>query len=411
MSGFFNEETRYGGTMNNPPEGMTNKIRKAKVVHGVDVENVRLLDMMYRFTFDKEKTSGWRSNEQMRYALMKAKRFVADEQMSSFMADLANVAFLKVTKAMKRPRGDTLYKIGKAAIPILQSLRVQSRLPHESIWVEYKMRKYQERSSELREDGVTDFSETPLMEGWLIQQHPVINTAHIMHIFTADPSHIHDDGFNFWTYPFCWAWTTDDSELPWKKTFLGYENEDLLSQIGTGVAGYISNSVGIVQSPLLNDFVLGEKGRTAEYAQYLITEWTGHVRRAWALLATIENLPLRYSEARVAKSFLAKGMIRKGLAHKTITLNIPAKLDVKVLARKAVAAAHRKRHGVRGHWRNHHWHLPSKSCDPHLWECLGDDADTIQCTTCKGQQVYVHPHERGDESLGRVEHNYELRHP
>jgi hypothetical protein len=118
-----------------------------------------------------------------------------------------------------------------------------------------------------------------------------------------------------------------------------------------------------------------------------------------------------YSEARAAKSFMARGMIRKGLEHKIITLNIPARLDAKIIARRAVAAAHKKRHEVRGHWRDHHWHMPAKTCDPHLWECVGDDADTIQCTVCKGQQVYVHKHERGDEKLGRVIHNYELRHP
>jgi hypothetical protein len=173
-----------------------------------------------------------------------------------------------------------------------------------------------------------------------------------------------------------------------------------------GLRNYERENVNCVRSPLIVDPV---KSQETEY-RYLLQEWTGSLRRVWALLATIDNLPLTYGQVRQSKGFLGRGRIRKFLDHTTITLNIPAKVDTRVLARKVIAIAHRKRHSVRSHWRDDWRNVPSKRCNPHLWECVDDNADLIRCETCRGQQMFIHQHERGDASLGYVTHDYKVTH-
>lgn len=363
-----------------------------------------LIDALYKMTFRPEPVSNWQSNIEMRHAIEAARnhRFVADERMSGFMAELANAAFMKVGLKHQSPLNNR----------IADSLRVQSRLPHETIWIEYNLREYQRRSFELRQPGgYYDPKENPLYEGWLIQQHPKIDTACIMHLFThSDDADM--KGYHYWTFPFAFGWCCDDSPLPWRLSVPGFVTDSKKSvhsaTILAGLHGYTRDNVGLVLSPLICNPARG-KGMADVYAD-LMREWTGTIRRVWALLATIDNLPLAYGQVRQSKGFLARGRIRKFLDHKTITLNIPAKKDTRVIARKAIAVAHRARHEVRGHWRNDWRHPPSSRCNPHLWESVDEGADHIVCALCSGRQVYVHKHERGDASLGYVTHDYKLKH-
>lgn len=128
-----------------------------------------LIDRLYRASFSPETVRGWRSNKDMRDALQSAKRFIADERMSAFMADLANEAFVKHMGTPVTAR-------------IMDSLRVQARLPHEAIWIEYFLCEYQYWSSELRgrlAENTPD--QQPWKEGWLIQQHPKIDPRQASH--------------------------------------------------------------------------------------------------------------------------------------------------------------------------------------------------------------------------------------
>jgi hypothetical protein len=88
-----------------------------------------LLDVVYRATFRDKTNPGWRSNIDIRHALESAHRFIADEKMARFMAELATEAFLKADNPL--------------ALKIADSLRVQARLPYPAIWVEYPLREYQ----------------------------------------------------------------------------------------------------------------------------------------------------------------------------------------------------------------------------------------------------------------------------
>ena len=165
-----------------------------------------LIDEVYRTSFRNELNPGWKSNSEMRKALELARRFVVDQPMAVFMAELANELFIKV-------------RAGKPmSVKIADSLRVQARLPHEAIWIEYDLRAYQRRSNELLGTIAPPSSEVPWREGWLIQQHPQIETAMILHLFTQD--HAEDelrlDGFKMWVFPFAYGWCADDSPLPWR---------------------------------------------------------------------------------------------------------------------------------------------------------------------------------------------------
>lgn len=357
-----------------------------------------LIDEVYRASFRAETNFGWRSNSAMRHALEGTRRFMCDESMAAFMAELSNEAFIRTTFN------------GPLAARIADSLRVSARLPHESIWIEYPLRAYQVRSHEIRNQAPIDMSEVPWREGWLIQQHPKIDSAHIVHMFNqADDLTKSDDGFRLWTFPFALAWCSDDNPLPWQSTVDSRKSDGskgFISRTLVGLADYERDNVGCVRSQLLTD--LHPEIRRA-YSSLLL-EWTGTMRRIWALLATIDHLPLTHEGVRQSKGFLARGRIRKYLNHNTITLNIPAKKDTRVLARQMIAIAHRKRHEVRAHWRDDWRNPPSKRCNPHLWECVDDNADLIRCEQCHGRQIYIHKHERGDASLGYTTHDYVLKH-
>jgi hypothetical protein len=359
-----------------------------------------LIDAFYRMTFRPTPIPGWRSNGDMRRALEGARRFVIDEPMAAFMAELANEVFIKHV-------GTTL--TASNTYRKVESLRVSARLPHEAVWIEYPLRSYQVRAHELLGKPAPVLSELPVMEGWLIQQHPKIESACIMHLFTEidQPS----DGFSHFTFPLAFAWVSDDNPLPWRRTVKeAIDGDDGKRHYSTealsGVHGYYRENVGYVRSPLVEDPLRTD----SEAISGLMVEWAGVLRRVWALLATLDHLPLTFGQVRQSKGFLARGRIRKYLSHNTITLNVPGKVDTRVIARKAIAAAHRKRHEVRGHWRDDWRNPPSKHCNPHLWANLDENADVIRCDTCGGRQFYIHKHERGDAALGYVTHSYLVKH-
>lgn len=356
------------------------------------------IDEIYRMSFRPEPVPGWHSNIAMRNVLHSARRFVVSKAMSAFMADLANESFVRAG------RGSPLH------IRIADSLLVSARLPHECIWIEYDLHAYQIRSNEVRSTKPPDLDNIPDREGWLIQQHPTIDTACIMHMFTSTEAE-QEDGNKFWTFPFAFGWTCDDKPLPWRVLFKNPADQDYqyatVSECLVGLFGFRRSNINCVLSPLID---LPQKGLMDAYAE-LLSEWTGVLRRVWALLATLDHLPLIRGEVRQAKGFLARGRIRKFLDHQTITINIPGGTEPRMLARKAITVAHKKRHEVRGFWRNDWRHPPSSACNPHLWSFFDkDNPNRIECSQCHGRQSYVPKHERGDSRLGYVTHDYNLTH-
>jgi hypothetical protein len=137
-----------------------------------------------------------------------------------------------------------------------------------------------------------------------------------------------------------------------------------------------------------------EKGDTAAIKPSLL------IRGLWALLATINDLPVKIEYVTPSKGYVARGQYKKFLAHSVIHLNVPESRWQKLL--RATAVKVRKRaHQVRGHWRDD-WRQPlAKHCD-HVYD------EHMRCKHCHGHKIWIAEHQRGDASLGFVTHDYEI---
>jgi hypothetical protein len=107
------------------------------------------------------------------------------------------------------------------------------------------------------------------------------------------------------------------------------------------------------------------------------------MRYMWALLSTINTLPVSNKFVAASKGYVAKGRYRRFVDHSVVTLNVP-ETRYRRIAAHAIAVARRRAHEVRGHWRKD-WRHP-------------------------GERLWIAEHQRGDASLGFVTHDYEVHH-
>ena len=344
-----------------------------------------LIDTLYRASFRNETVGGWSSNYVWRNAFINARRFVLDSAMSTFLGELGTQAFARPLSAKRRCR-------------MAESLRVSARLPHAVTWIEYDLRACQIRSNELL-GRPYDPSETPQREGWLLMQHPSLDTAFIAYLVTHDPAlRERPTGWDTWTFPLGLAWTVDeDTVLPWRP--LRDIEGSGLSEAATGLFGYQTDRAAYVQSDML------VTPNAPETIASLIREWAGVLRRMWALLACINDLPVTVKDVRASKGFVAKASYKRFLDHKTITLTVPTKLYRKV-ARDALSLAHRRGGQVRGHWRRD-WRNPLSPLCEHDFSA---DEHRMQCGICKGRKLWITEHVRGDTSRGFVTRDYVVTH-
>lgn len=372
-----------------------------------------LADFIYRHTFSNRPITGWKDNSALRERIIGAHKFVLSEPMSAFLGELGTRAFVPSREMMDNPSVVPLFdKAARVEVMNRQveALRVSAFAPHRYTWIEYDLRAAMKRSNALLERSYNP-SESPEREGWLIERHPELSTAFRLHVFTMNTSgKPENDGNVFWTFPVTYTWTIDDGVPPWRRLFKReFDREKMQrpdSAVATGVLAYESDSVVIAQSELMTPIW--------EYASVepivdLIREWVGVLRRCWALLATINDLPLTYGETRAAKGFVAKGRYRRFLDHTTITINVPQKEQTKV-ARNVIALARRRGHHVREHWRDDWRNPPSKRCPAYLQSGLHAWTAEQRCELCGGRRFRIHEHERGDASLGYVTHGYNVEH-
>jgi hypothetical protein len=315
-----------------------------------------LADQLYRASFSKYRNEGWTNNKVWQDALRNAKKFVIDDEMSTFMGELSTAAFMR----------DKLGAAGRHKT--IEHLRMAARLPGKITWIEYNLRNAQTRSNAILGQPF-DPMQTPAREGWLITQHHQIDTAFVAHIVSHDPDVDHGDGFDTWTFPVGIAWTSDmDTVLPWRPIPFAPEG-NRPSEISTGLLGYQTDRAGFVFSG-------------------------------------INDLPVLVKEVKASRGFMGGRNYRKFLDHRTVTLTVPQAKYTKVI-RSALAAAHRRGGPVRMHWRND-WRRPlSPLCD-HDWDA---DEKHLFCRHCKGRKIWVDEHVRGDTSRGFVTHDYTVTHP
>jgi hypothetical protein len=351
-----------------------------------------LIDELYRASFQNETVRGWTNNALWRDVLRKARRFVLDDAMSSFLGELGTQAFVNT--------GERSPARAAARFRMIEHLRMSARLPSEVTWVEYNLRKCQAASQALL-GRAPNVLAMPEREGWLLQRHPHLDTAFIAHIISYGRDDPDMDGTTVWTIPLALAWTADmDTVLPWRSIPFD-PNGAAASEISTGLGGYKSERASYVYSPLM----VVPPTTQMKHIAVLLKDWAGVQRRIWALLATINDLPVEMTEVRASKGFVGRHQYRKFLDHKTVTLTVPVKLYRKTI-RAALAVVHRRGGPVREHWRRD-WRKPLSVLCEHDW---GADENHMFCTLCKGRKIWVHEHVRGDTSRGFVSHDYRVTH-
>ena len=341
-----------------------------------------LLGETFKSYYRQMDRDGW-----MRTRLLEARRFVLDEKMSAFMADLSYAALPKV----RNPKRDH---------EIINGIRTLARLPHKVTWIEYDMRARIKRAKEAY-DVSLNADTCPAKGGWLFVQHPVLETAFLAveclsHCLDGDFDDL-DLGRPLIAKPsghfINWVWTTDDVPLPQEyrcgPNFLRPIEQQLgrpVEAFMTGIESYTSKSVGLIAAPYtLHSNLWDQVEKDPRIMANYISQSASDMRYAWSLLAAINDTPVIAETVRPSKGYVARGRYHKFLEHTTIKLNIPGKLDLRTLAKRVSRLSRRRAHEVRGHWR-------------------------INWRDRTGEKLWIPEYQRGDASLGFVTHNYAVTH-
>jgi len=356
-----------------------------------DTKHQTLIDQLYAQTFGK-KVEAWQSNKLMRRALTDARRFILDDAMAAFLAD--------ITSAGCDKRTDTI------RFKAVHQMRAAARLPHDLTWVEFDLVKYIKREQELlgyRGFDCDAFSE--IREGWLLNGFSQDTQEFRLHLFirAVEP----DGTVHHTTFPIAILWRTDQNKPHGYISFGDRDGTDHTSELldlplGAHGAAQIFPQVTFAPSELLlksipDDFTVTKRG---------VSSSNGVMRRLWSFLSTVNDIPVIIRSARTAKGFTAKARRHPFLEHRILQLHVPHQTDYRKLARSIVAAAKRRAHTVRGHWRKH-YHRPLVPLCEHEFETVDSG---LRCKKCHGQRIFVHEHQRGDASVGFVTHDYRVVH-
>lgn len=351
-----------------------------------------LIDLVYRETFKRHSVLG----APMREQLQRARKFVLDESMSGFMGDLGWEAYRKHPERMAQ---------------YIDELRISARLPHAATWIEWDEKALVKSANKY---GSTMNPETcPKRSGWLMLQHPQLDTGFVGFSFgqgatMRDGQFTPQDDEKIGFVPFGVAWSVTDAPPPWAPL---EQAEELSKLRGMSLAGMMTGIVDY-NGPVT---VIGPRPYIALPDNYfknvtfrqMMHEQFGMLRYVMAVLATINDVPVRETKIRQSKGFFARSRYRKFLDHSVISLTVPQD-RYRALARKVVAAARRRAHQVRGHWRMD-WRFPGARDCSHQWT-QQPEKTWQRCSLCGAHRMWIHEHQRGDASLGLVTHDYEVTH-
>jgi hypothetical protein len=335
-----------------------------------------LIDKLYRQTFRKPPLR----NESLRNSLIKCQRFVLDDTMASFLVDLHHEFFLSAPHSMKR-----LYRR-------MDEVRHFSRLPYANTWVEYSHYAVMKRSLEIRDRSghiIPDELNIPEEElklsehervGWLMLQHSKIDTAFTCSKFENRKDR---DDVVYYAPPCDFVWVTDNQPSPWRLTPLekevrvGAVTLHYASELATATPGYIHDNVGFRCVHAVHEATM----------QKAMHQAMGTHNWFWVFLSTLNKIPLTgFASIKPSHGFVGGGSYRKYLNYHMITLHIPDTMRRKVARAIVMEVIRRRAHMVRGHWRDD-WMLP------------------------KGNKtLWIEEHQRGDASLGWVNHDYTVKH-
>lgn len=365
-----------------------------------DIAN-ELIRESYRTKSKIERISN-RPASSLRRAIANAKRFMLDESMSAFVAELATVPF-KVAPE-RRPE-------------ILSSLRHSARLPFPAMFIQYNGLAFQQGLYEA-------YKASPGM--WEVPQsapdptRSIADRAWLCETDPADPDLVWISTFvviddKVATVPFRYSYRTDD---------LGFhpklQVDTAAGMLGHGMMGLIEPNIGVQYAQPLQSFpkadldevvVDREGGGIAPFQVHSLVNDFGCVREVLALLSTLNHIPKIESEVRPAKTYMADARVRKYLDHTTLRINLPAQTSLRTLAKRLIAKARRGWHQVRPHWRvYHHGTRFCAAYSDHLW-LEADSTGHANCKLCDAHRVWiVLPNGRGDPTLSIRTHKYALTH-
>jgi len=326
--------------------------------------------------------------------LIEAKKFVLNKEASAFLADLSHAAYEPGIKLESKNA-------------CLDRARVLSRLPHAMTWIEYDSKEFRRRTLEAYNDMVGSVEGTGLCHqdevapaiGWLMKPMQSGGST-FMAVTVVDIV----DEITVLPYGICWS--TDDTVLRHDagggviqdRVMTKGKPESLRdvhdSELATGIIGYKSQHV-------LMEFDRDRVGK--DEIRELAREFVGELRFIWALLSTINDIPIGFSRIVPTKGYVARGSYRHFVEHTVVNINLPKGREPRVVAKHAVEMSRRRAHQVRGHWRRD-WRHPLSPLCAHAFD--GDMA----CTVCGGRRIWIAEHERGDPALGYVTHDYSVTH-
>ena len=326
-----------------------------------------------------------------------------DDQMSEYLADLSQSYFT----GGQRKR---LYA--------LENTRQMARLPHALTWIEFSYPHYidrlrfkhgiEYRTPEGRpmapgmkavdvcgEPDENGYYVVPRV-GFLIEQHPKIDTAFKVAEFYSSMLRPGRGMPKF----VATTWCSDNSINPYQRYDM-YGIYD--ASVAAGMKDYRSSNVYFTPTLAVED--IWPTADKMDHKNFFLAKTSTPLRDLWALLATINDLPVRIEQVEPSHGFMAKGNYRKFLKHSVLHLNVPESQWRKLVV-KTAALVRRRAHQVRGHWRND-WHHPLSPQCGHRWATFGD---TMVCQRCQGHKLWIAEHQRGDASIGFVTHDYEVHH-
>jgi hypothetical protein len=309
--------------------------------------------------------------------IISARKFVLDDEMSAFCADLAYAPLVlnNMTNHLARNCAAVDY------------MRRGARLPHSLMWIEFNMSVRVKRARD--EYGVDTVQREwgPQRIGWLLHQHPQIETAFMCCTFAShsmskgwenNPDSVPVSTPSPYIITYQWR-ADDDGTLPWSHP-AGIPKMTNIAECLSGLIGYQTPFLGLCKLPYA----------AFDYAA-LKFDWSAHLnelasdaRYLWSLLAAINDVPTGYEAVRPQRGYIAKGVYKKYLEHSIIRLKVPHKIPLRLLAKRAIAIARRRAHMVRGHWRRN-YRKP-------------------------GERIWIKEHQRGSAELGFVTHDYSVEH-
>lgn len=297
----------------------------------------------------------------LRDTIRKAKHFRLDARASGYVAD-ASIAIADH----------------------LDEAREMARSPYPVVWIDIdnpaRLSRIKSHGIGLTSRAAGGIDGAPVDSvGWLIERHPTQHSAFRASYFTEV-----EEGVVM--MPLAWAWDCDGNSCPWphlrmiNQEKLGMSELDFLF----GVRGAICTASWAIGGWV--DTLNPHSTQTS-----LIREVVGELRHIFGFLVTIGSLPVEYVDIPHIDGDLSqpvpviKGKPVYALVHRDVMIRVPKRRELTKIITRLCEGMRKRRHDVRGHWRSFY------NADGSL-----------------RRKVWVRNHERGDLSLGRVEHGYRI---